>query len=45
MYRFGGVQKGNYFGGETIGRNDVEVIVRKLKNGKAADKDEVMETV
>ena len=31
------------FGGEPIGRAEVEVIVGKLKNGKAAGKDEISE--
>ena len=35
------VQRDNYFGGEPIKRIEVEVRVRKLKNGKAAGKDEV----
>ena len=34
-------QRGNYFGGEPIGRAEVEVSVGKLKNGKAASKDEI----
>ena len=41
MYEFDGVLRSNYFGGELIRRNEVEVRVRKLKNGKAANKDEV----
>ena len=36
---FDGIQRGNYFGGEPIGRAEVEVRVGKLKNGKAAGKD------
>ena len=32
---------GNYFGGEPIGRAEVEVSEGKLKNGKAAGKDEI----
>ena len=32
---------GSYFGGEPIGRAEVEVRVGKLKNGKAAGKDEI----
>ena len=32
MYGFDGIRRGNYFGGETIGR--VEVRVGKLKNGR-----------
>ena len=35
------VQRGNYFGGEPIRRTEVEVKVGKLKNGKAAGKDEI----
>ena len=31
----------NYFGGEPIGKAEVEVRVGKLKNGKAAGKDEI----
>ena len=41
MCGFDRVQKGKYFGGEPIRRREVEVRVRKLKNGKAAGKDEV----
>ena len=41
MCGFDGVRIGNYFGGEPIGRAEGEVGVRKLKNGKAAGKDEV----
>ena len=41
MCGFDGVQRGNYFGGEAIRRMEVEVRVVKLKNGKAASKDEV----
>ena len=37
---FDGVRRGNYFGGEPIGRAEVEMRVSKLKNGKAAEKDE-----
>ena len=33
--------RGNCFGGEPIGRAEVEIGVGKLKNGKAAGKDEV----
>ena len=36
-----GVWRGNYFGGEPIGRTGVEVRVGKLKKGKAAGKDEI----
>ena len=35
------VRRSNYFGGEPIGRAEVEVRVGKLKNGKAAGKDEI----
>ena len=38
---FDEVWKGNYFRGEPIRRMEVEVRVGKLKNGKAASKDEV----
>ena len=41
MCGFDGIQRGNYFGGEPIGRAEVEVRVGKLKNGKAANKDEI----
>ena len=41
MCGFDGVRRGNYFGGESIGRAEVEVRVGKLKNGKAAGKDEI----
>ena len=37
---FDGIRKGNYFGGEPIGRAEVEMRVGKLKNGKSAGKDE-----
>ena len=40
MCGFDGIQRGNYFEGEPIGRAEVEVRVGKLKNGKAAGKDE-----
>ena len=33
MCGFDGIQRGNYFGGELIGRAEVEVRVGKLKNG------------
>ena len=36
------VFKDNYYGGELIRRTEVEVRVRRLKNGKAAGKDGVM---
>ena len=38
---FDEIHSGNYFGGEPIGRAEVEVRMGKLKNGKAADKDEI----
>ena len=34
MCDFGGVQRGNYFGGGKIRRTEIDVRVRKLKNGK-----------
>ena len=41
MYSFYGVQRSNYIGGEPIKRIEVEVRMKKLKNGKASGKDEV----
>ena len=41
MCGFDVVWRGIYFGGEPIRRTEVEVRVGKLKNEKAADKDEV----
>ena len=41
MYGFGGVQRGNYFGGEPIRRTKIELRVGKIKNGKAAGNDEI----
>ena len=41
MYGFNRILGGNYFEGEPIGRTKVEVRVGKLKNGKAAGKDEI----
>ena len=38
MWGFDGIGKCNYFGGEAIGRAEVEVRVGKLKYGKAAGK-------
>ena len=38
---FGGIRKSNYFGNEPVGRTAAEVRAKKLKNGKAAGKDEV----
>ena len=43
MCGFDVIQRGNYFGGEPIGRVEVEVRVGKLKKGKAAGKDEITE--
>ena len=41
MCGFDGIQRGNYFGGQPIGRTELEARVGKLKNGKAAGKGEV----
>ena len=41
MYGFNGIRRDNYFGGEPIRRDEVEVRVGKLKNGKATVKDEI----
>ena len=41
MCGFDEIRRGTYFGGEPIRRADVEVKVGKLKNGKAAGKDEI----
>ena len=41
MCGFDGIQRGNYFRGETIGRAEVELWVGKLKNGKAAGGGEI----
>ena len=41
MCGFDGVRRGNYFGGEQIRRTEVDVREGKLKNGKAAGRDEV----
>ena len=41
MCGFDGIQRGNYFRREPIGRAEVEVRVPNLKNGKAAGKDEI----
>ena len=40
MCGFDGILRGNYFGRYIIRRTKVQVRVRKLKNGKAAGKDE-----
>ena len=41
MCGFGRIQRGNYFGGESIRRAEVEVRVGKLKNRKETSKDEI----
>ena len=41
MCSFNSFQIGNYFRGELIGRTEVKVVMGKLKNGKAAGKNEV----
>ena len=41
MCDFDGARRVNYFGGEPIGRAEVEVRVGKLKNRKTAGKDEI----
>ena len=41
MCAFDGIRRGNYFGGELIGRAEVEVRVGKLKHGKAPVGDEI----
>ena len=41
MCGFDGIRRGDYFGGEPIGRTEAEVRVGKLKNGKAAGGDEI----
>ena len=41
MFGFDRIRRGNYFGGEPIGRAEVKVRVGKLKNGKAAVGDEI----
>ena len=38
---FNGIRGGNYFGREPIGKDEVEMRLEKLKNGKAAGKDEI----
>ena len=40
MCGFDGIWRGNYFGGELIGRAEVDVRIGKLKNGKATGGDE-----
>ena len=41
MCCFDEIQGGNCFGGEPIGRTEVEVRVGKLKNGKATGDNEI----
>ena len=41
MCGFDWTQRSNYFGGETIGRAEIVVRVGRLKNGKAAGRDEI----
>ena len=41
MCGFDGILTGKYIGGEPAGRAEVEMRVGKLKNGKAAGKDEI----
>ena len=41
MSGFEGVQRDKKFEGELTRRTEIEVKVKKLKNGKAVDKDEV----
>ena len=41
MCGFDGIQRGKYFGGEPIGRAEVEVRVGKFKNGKGSGKDDI----
>ena len=41
MYDFDEVQRGNYFGGESIRKTEAELTVGKLKNGKAAGRNKV----
>ena len=38
LYGFDGIRRGNYLGGEPIGRAEAEMRVGKLKNGKATGK-------
>ena len=40
MCNLDGIRRGNFFGGESVGRAEVEVRMGKLKNGEAAGKDE-----
>ena len=41
MCGFDGIQRGNYFREEPIGRVEAEVRVGKLKKGKATGKDQI----
>ena len=41
MCDFDGIRRSNYFGGEPIGRTEVDMRVGKLKNVKAARKGEI----
>ena len=41
MCGFDGIQRGNYFGGEPIGKAEVKRRVGKLKNEKATGKDDI----
>ena len=43
MCGFDGIRRGNYFGGQPVGRAEVDLRVGKLKYGKAAGKDEIIE--
>ena len=43
MCGFDGIRRGNYFGGEPIGRVEIEVRIGKFKNGKAAGEGEINE--
>ena len=43
MCGFDGIWRGNYCGGEPIGRAVVEVRVGQFKKGKATGKDEITE--
>ena len=40
MCNLDGIRRSNFFGGESVGRAEVEVRMGKLKNGEAAGKDE-----
>ena len=41
MRGFYEIRRGNYFGGEPIGKAEVEVRVSKLKNEKVTGRDEI----